>query len=310
MITRSSDQKQFIEMQDVLVELDADQPSVYMPTTKTAEWSYQLSKTGQEPVEKEKLSTTSRLENQEGQEITLEEAVQLLEEPQNQSVTSHHKTFLPGEVNPNQQNAEPSLYSPEENQMSSEGEEIPEIDQYIQKHREESTDEFLDGFFQTLYDEWDIRHSTDVSSKHQVENTEIESYDENAKETIQSSKHGFCGELLEIVNYALRNKGVPSGQQPGNWVLRYDTDKDGLTIPDSDGDQVVEHGFNYFENEDGELEKIDLSIYMHLREADMDHEEAYKFSKNRDEVYLLENKLRAPYQGKISQELDHLEFTE
>jgi hypothetical protein len=233
-------------------------------------------------------------------------------ETEEKPVRIENSRFFPGELNAEKMaSSEPKLYDKQNNELSEEGVKIPQLDEFVSKHGEKTTINFLDELFEQIYDPegFNLIHSTDYRPDLKAGNTDIEEYDENVIRALESRGHAFCSELEKLVTYTLRNKGVNSMRMPGNQALRYDENKEGITIPDSKGDKIVEHGFNYFQNED-QFEKTDPSIYLHLREAGMNHEESFKYSRNRDDVYLIGYNLESPVDEsseKVVQELNQIE---
>ena len=311
MITRSSDGTNFVEINDenVLVEVGSERPTIYLRENKEIEWQHSTygNSTSVESLKGNSVTHGDR-------EITGEEAISLLENgrvTEEKPVRIENSRIFPGNINAEKMaSSKPKLYDKQNNELSVDGVKIPQLDKFVSEHNEKTTINFLDELFEQIYDPegFNLIHSTDYRPNLKAENTDIEEYDENVIKALESRGHAFCGELEKLVTYTLRNKGVNSMRMPGNYALRYDENTEGITIPDSKGDRIVEHGFNYFQNED-QFEKIDPSIYLHLREAGMNHEESFKYSRNRDEVYLLENNLTAPIgeEDKLVQTLEHVE---
>lgn len=291
MVTDTDNLKEFHELENkALLEKGNGELDILVPGPGSIEYSYSLTPE-EDGIEVLEDDLRGGFEHR-GEEVSADEINQLLEED---GITrdeplmyrgSKMAFYGPNLADPTEKN--PKLYDPEKDEFSEDGQEMIELEEFINEYGGRDTVEIISRLLKHLYDDLGMRHSTDVTDERSP--GESQEPDENALEALKQG-HGLCGELERIFTYTLRNTGDSAGR-PFNNVLRY-TREDGITVPDSDGEYVVGHGFPMVELGEDEV-ILDPSIYMHLRETGMSHEKATASSVDREEIYYTRNRISPP----------------
>ena len=305
MVTDTDNQKEFREIEDGgLLEEGDGELDVMVPGSGSIEYSYRLT-----PVEEDVQVSGDDLHGSfkhDGEEVSAEEINSLLEDEeiddQQPLMYTGSKMAFYGLNMAGPTAHEPMLYDPEEDEFSEDGQEISELEDFINEYQDAPTTETVSALLQHLYDDLGVRHSTDVSDERAPgQNQDPE---EDAIRALEQG-HGLCGELERLFTYTMRETGNAAGR-PFDNILRY-RKEDGTTVADPEGEYVVGHGFPMVEI-GGEDVVVDPSIYMHLRETGMDHEEAAASSVDREEIYYTRNRVSPPEMPGLEAEVDEVRY--